>query len=60
MKLQVKIKSVYGIEKIYPICEKSKTLAAFAKQTTFTDREICYLKNLGYTIEVVQQGPVTL
>jgi len=60
MKLQVKIKNVYGLEKIYPICKQAILLADLAKQITFTGREISLLKELGYIIEVIQQGPVTL
>ena len=52
MKLKVKIKNVYGTEKIYPVCDKSKIFANIAGTTTLTDSTIFNLKVLGYTLEV--------
>ncbi len=54
MKIQVTIKNVYGKETIYPACDTAKTFAAIARQTTLTMREIMFIKNLGYSVEVVQ------
>jgi len=53
--IKVKIKTSYGNERIYPICEDAKTSASLAKQKTFTSTEIRLIKALGYTIEVVQE-----
>ncbi len=54
MSIQVKIKNVYGTEKIYPVCEQAKLFAQLAGQKTLTTREINLIKQLGYEIEVVQ------
>lgn len=54
MNIQVKVKNVYGIEKIYPVCERAKLFASLAGQITLTYREINLIKQLGYTIDVVQ------
>lgn len=53
-KIQVKIKNVYGNTAIYPECETAKRFAALAKQKTLTTREINIIKDLGYTVEVIQ------
>ncbi len=54
MKIQVRIKQVYGRDAIYPACEASKIFAQMAKATTLTPNQIGLIKALGYTIEVVQ------
>lgn len=54
MTIQVEIRNVYGEEKIYPICEKAKLFAQLAGQKTLMQRDIAIIKQLGYTIEVVQ------
>jgi hypothetical protein len=52
MKIHVFVKSVYGIEKIYPACEKAENFCAIAGDKTLTDKTIRYVKNIGY--EIVQ------
>jgi hypothetical protein len=52
MKIQVKIKSVYGTDKVYPFCDKAKAFAGIAGTTTLTDDAIARIKKLGYTVEV--------
>ncbi len=53
--IQVMIKNVYGNEKVYPICERAKIFAKMVGQTTLTDFNLKYIKELGYTIQVVSQ-----
>lgn len=52
MELFVEVKNVYGTEKIYPACEKSKILAAMTDSKTLTDRVINNAKKLGFTFKV--------
>lgn len=54
MSIQVEIKNVYGNEAIYPICDKGKTFASMVGQKTLTRRDIDHIKELGFTVEVVQ------
>lgn len=54
MKIQVKVKNVYGNEMIYPVCASAQAFAELARQKTLTHRELMVIKRLGYTIEVVQ------
>lgn len=58
--IQVEIKSVYGNEKIYPVCIKAKAFARLVRQTTLTNRDIEAIKELGFTVEVVTAKPRTL
>lgn len=53
--IKVTIKNVYGKETIYPACEASKLFAALAGQKSLTGREIKLIKELGYSIEVIQE-----
>lgn len=55
MQITVQIKSVYGVEKIYPVCAKAKAFATLVKQKTLTVDDLRVIKALGYKIEVVQQ-----
>lgn len=48
----VQIKSVYGNEVIYPVCEHSKLFAELAGTKTLTKQAVNVIKNLGYTVTV--------
>ena len=52
MKIQVKIKSVYGTDKVYPVCEKAMLFADIAGTATLTDDTVRAIKTLGYIIKV--------
>lgn len=54
MQITIQIKNVYGVEKIYPVCESAKTFCAMLNQKTLTDMDIRYIKELGYGISVSQ------
>ncbi len=58
MIIQVEIKTVYGEERIYPACAKASVFAKLVGQKTLTRRDINNIKELGYTIEVVQAKAV--
>lgn len=55
MELLIKIQSVYDVEKIYPICEKSKKLASLLNQKTFTKIDISKLKEIGFSFKVQER-----
>ena len=57
MEISVKIKSVYGIDKIYPVCDKAIAFANIADTVTLTDYTIAKIKLLGYRVKVV---PITM
>lgn len=52
MEITVQIKTVYGLDKIYPICEKAKLFAELSNCRTLTDAAIKHIKKLGYGINV--------
>ncbi len=55
MTITVKIKSVYGKEKVYPACDKSLLFAEIARTKTLQTDTINKIKELGYKIVVEQQ-----
>ena len=59
MEITVKIKSVYGTDKVYPVCDRAKMFAAIADTVTLTSYTIDKIKALGYMI-IVKQDRVTL
>lgn len=54
MKLQVTIKSVYGVPKIYPKCDIAQKFCKLLGTKTLTDDAVTVIKSIGYSIEVVQ------
>ena len=50
--IQVRIKNVYGTDKVYPVCEKAMLFAGIAGTATLTDDTIRAIKTLGYIIQV--------
>ena len=59
MEITVKIKSVYGTDKVYPVCDRAKMFASIADTVTLTEHTISNIKALGFMI-IVQQDRVTL
>lgn len=53
--ITVKVKSIYGVDKIYPVDDDSRTFARLAGTTTLTDEAIRHIKALGYTVKVQQE-----
>lgn len=51
--IQVKVKNIYGIEKIYPVCEAAHHFAALCGTKTFTTTDIQHIRALGYQLEQV-------
>lgn len=51
----VKIKNVYGVNQIYPVCDIAKTFASISGTKTLTAHTVSKIKELGYTINVEQQ-----
>ena len=48
--LIVEKKNIYGVERIYPVCNKAKILTALTGQKTLLDVDIKLIKKLGYTL----------
>jgi hypothetical protein len=59
MQAIVEIKTHYGTQYIYPICQTAQHLAALTGKKTFSHSDIKTIKALGYSINV-QQPQVTL
>ena len=51
--IKVTVKSVYGNDKIYPACDKSKAFASIAGTKTLTQEVIASIKSIGFSIEVI-------
>ncbi len=57
MKITVRIKSVYGIETVYPACEQAKLFARIAGTKTLTTHALRDIRSLGYDIEAEREEP---
>lgn len=55
MKVQVRVKNVYGNKLFYPVCEKAKQFAAMTEKVTLTSYVLSCIESLGFEIEVVQE-----
>jgi hypothetical protein len=51
--ITVKIKNVFGNERIYPVCPQAKLFARLAGHKTLTRHAISVIKDMGY--EVTQE-----
>jgi len=50
--ITVEIKNVYGVERIYPVCENAKRFAMLTSTKTFNRNIIEVIKSLGCKIEI--------
>jgi len=49
MNLTIELKTVYGNDLIYPVCDKAIKLCQITNQKTFSQFAIQKLKEVGYT-----------
>jgi hypothetical protein len=54
----VRIKTVYGVDKVYPVCAKAQLFADIAGTTTLRPSDIMAIHALGYGIDIEQQQPL--
>jgi hypothetical protein len=54
-KIQIEVKNVYGVEKIYPVCSLAKDFSDLAGTKTLTITSLKIIKKMGYEIEVVSR-----
>ena len=59
MQAQVEVKTVYGVERIYPINDIAKSFADLTGQTTLSRKHLATIKSLGFEI-VVKQPELTI
>jgi len=55
MTIQVNIKQVYGVERIYPVNDQAIILAQLTRKKTLDRADINLIKKLGYDVEVVAE-----
>lgn len=55
MIITVQIKSNYGKEAIYPVCQKALSFAAIAGKQTLSRNDIAHIKDIGFTVNVENQ-----
>lgn len=54
MQLIVEVKSIYGVERIYAVCNNSKLITKLKQSKTLNKDDISILRELGYKIEIKQ------
>ena len=52
MNITVEVKNVYGMDRIYPACGKSRIFTMIANTKTLSNYDIDKIKELGYTVQV--------
>ena len=52
MNITVEVKNVYGMDRIYPMCEKAKIFTRLAGTKTLSTYDISKIKELGYAVQV--------
>lgn len=59
MKITLTIRSVYGINRAYPACEKAQIFADMLGAKTLTRQAIDAIKALGFTIETTDAASLS-
>ena len=54
MQLIVEVKNIYGVERIYAVCNNSKLITKLKQSKTLNKEDISILRELGYTIQTKQ------
>ncbi len=54
----VRVREVYGVRTVYPVCDTAQHLAALAGTKTLTLPALAIIKRLGYTIAI--ESPLTV
>ena len=54
MQLTIEIKSVYGVDRIYAVCNNAKLITKLKNSKTLSKEDISILRELGYTIQTKQ------
>ena len=54
MQLIVEIKNIYGVERIYAVCNNAKLITKLKQSKTLSKDDISILRELGYTIQTKQ------
>ncbi len=50
--IKVKLKTVYGVDRFYPICENAKRFALLTRSKTFNLNIISIIKQIGINVEL--------
>jgi hypothetical protein len=58
MIIQIEVRSVYGEEKAYPLCEDAVRFARIAGTVTLTRKTLRLVAELGYRIHVLRSGSI--
>lgn len=53
--ITVQVRDVYGVAKVYPVCETAQLFAALTGGKTLRPQDITTIKKLGYAIEIAQR-----
>ena len=52
--IQVRVINIYGVEKVYPMCQTAQFFARLAGTKTLTNDAISQIKKAGYKVRVAQ------
>lgn len=59
MEIIVRVRDVYGVRKIYPVCDKAWQFAQIAGTKTLTPQAIEHIKAIGFRV-IVEQPEIRL
>ena len=53
--ITVQVRDVYGVAKVYPVCETAQLFTALTGGKTLRPQDLEIIKRLGYAIEIAQR-----
>jgi hypothetical protein len=59
LNIQIEVRNVYGVLKIYPLCDTAKTFADIAGTKTLTLATVKKIESLGYEIRSIVDADYT-
>lgn len=54
--IKVKVRNVYGVERIYPVCESADIFTRLTGQKTLSRESIALIKKLGFSVSVISDN----
>ncbi len=59
-KIEISVKNVYGVERIFPANDEAKKFCALIGRKTFDNNHLDIIRSLGYSIEQVTENKISL
>ena len=53
MKITVQTRNVYGVKRVYPVCDKARLFTELTGRKTLSEQDLAIIKGLGFVVEAI-------